>query len=543
MGIQLSRMGRTSGYLSDVIILFVAIMYCLKANATDFIEIIRMTAEHPSILSAQSSAGAALYDVDVAKAPNNLQLSAGVSSVGYSGQPGYENNYISPHISLSKVLYDHGRTDETVKGKEAEYQMQRAQIMVTREDLNQQALSLFTTILSNAKVVAVLDQEVLALKDLLQRVKTIASIDSGRAFEVNQVKTRLNSVNASREASNTSMQQALQKLKLLVNHPVTLTNELPDLKKLGLLPDNLDIAERALMDNPSFIVARYKREAAVAAVQVASKWNRPKWSIQLSLNTPWTNGEMEPLKAATLQVTSDMNLWDGGSGIANAKGETHRLASAEQDMDATFRNLKQQLAQLWISLPLRERQISALSQQSASALQTWQAGETQFFAGQRPLTDLISFVTDYYSSMASYEEQRVQYVATQWQIVASLGKLSDLARNVQTLPSPLLKTRQMNVQDNIYPIQNNNFSIENSLKPDTEKMIEDFKVKVFESSSSANKTGFVKEYQEADDTTEAIRKAGDEKTSEDKIKSDGNNDVPTKINVLGNSDLRAWPWH
>lgn len=109
-------------------------------------------------------------------------------------------------------------------------------------------------------------------------------------------------------------------------------------------------------------------------------------------------------------------------------------------MDASLRSLRQQLEQLWISLPLRQQQINALKQQSESALKTWKAGEVQFFASQRPLTDLISFATDYYSSLASLEEQKVQYAAAQWQIVASLGKMSDLAKTVPALPGAPLAT-------------------------------------------------------------------------------------------------------
>ncbi|NUU67785.1 TolC family protein [Enterobacteriaceae bacterium BIT-l23] len=437
---RLIRLNRSACSLPKIVISLVALTHCMQANATEFLDVIRMTANHPAVLSAQNSAGAALFDVDVAKAPNNFQLSAGVSSTGYSGQPGYENNFISPHVKVSKVLYDHGRTDDSVKGKEAEYQMQRAQINVQRETLNQQALSLYTTAVTYVRVINVLDQEVEALQELLNRVKNIASIDPGRASEVNQVATRLSSVIASRESSNIALQQAWQQLVLLVNQPVTLTNDLPDLKKAGLLPATLNVAQKALADNPSYVAARYQRDAATSAVQVASKWNRPTWSVQVTLDSPRTHGELEPFKAATLQVSSDMSLWDGGSGMATAKGAVQRLSSAEQNMDATLLTLKQQLGQLWVSLPLRERQIAALSRQSASALQTWKAGETQFFSGQRPLTDLISFATDYYSSLASYEEQRVQYVATQWQIVASLGKLTDLAKNVRSLPSSSLPT-------------------------------------------------------------------------------------------------------
>ncbi|MEM6160115.1 TolC family protein [Erwinia sp. P6884] len=403
---------------------------------------IRMTADHPSVRSAFSNSAGAYYDIEQAKAADGFQVSTGVSAVGYSGQPGNENNPLSPHISISKLLYDHGRTDASVAGKEAAYSMQQAQINVTRENLNQQVLSLFTSAATNAKVVAVLDKEIAALQNLLNRVQSIARIDSGRASEINQVATRLNAVIASREMSNTSYQQALQQLSALLNREIVLSRDLPDLKKAGLLPASLDQARQVLKENPNWAVSREQKEMAKAAVDLASKWNRPKWSVQLSLDSPKRNGEMEPFKAVTLQVSSDINLWDGGSGRANTKAETQRLIAAEAEQDATLRSLKQQLDQLWVSLPLRERQINALQRQSETALQTWKAGEVQFFAGQRPLTDLISFATDYYTSLASYQEQQMQYLAAQWQIVAALGKMSDLAQKVNTLPANTIQAVQ-----------------------------------------------------------------------------------------------------
>lgn len=201
------------------------------------------------------------------------------------------------------------------------------------------------------------------------------------------------------------------------------------------MPASLAQAQQVLKENPNWAVSRERKEEARAAVDLASKWNRPKWSVQLSMDSPKRNGEMEPFKAVTLQVSSDINLWDGGAGRANAKAETQRLIAAEADQDATLRTLKQQLDQLWVSLPLRERQLNALQRQSETALKTWKAGEVQFFAGQRPLTDLISFATDYYSSLASYQEQQMQYLAAQWNIVAALGKTSQLVQKVNALPA------------------------------------------------------------------------------------------------------------
>jgi len=421
--------------LRRIIVALLFLNPVLNAHATDFIEMIRMTADHPSVRSALSTSAGAYYDIEQAKAANGFQVSTGISAAGYSGQPGYENNPLSPHVSVSKLLYDHGRTDASVAGKQAAYSMQQAQINVTRENLNQQVLSLFTSAATNAKVVGVLDKEIAALQDLLNRVQTIATIDSGRASEINQVATRLNAVIASREMSYTTYQQAQQQLSALLNNEIVLTRDLPDLKKAGLLPASLAQAQQVLKENPSWAVSRQRKEEAKAAVELASKWNRPKWSVQLSLDSPKRNGEMEPFKAVTLQVNSDINLWDGGAGRANARAETQRLIAAEAEQDATLRTLKQQLDQLWVSLPLRERQINALQRQSETALKTWKAGEVQFFAGQRPLTDLISFATDYYTSLASYQEQQMQYLAAQWQIVAALGKTSELAQKVNSLPA------------------------------------------------------------------------------------------------------------
>lgn len=414
----------------------------LNAHATDFFDMLRMTAEHPSVRSALSSGMGAYYDIEQTKAADGFQVSSGVSATGYSGKPGYEDNYLSPHVSISKLLYDHGRINASIAGKEATYSKQQAQLIVTRESLNQQVLSLFTTAVTNAKVVAILDDETDALKDLLNRVEIIARVDSGRASEINQVTTRLNAVIASRETYNTAYHQAQQQLSALLNQDIILSRDLPDLRKAGLLPASLEQAQQVLTENPSWKVALFSKEEAKAALELASKWNRPKWNVQLSLDSPKSNGEMELFKAVTLQVSSDVSLWDGGAGRAGAKAETQRLVAAEAQQDAMLRTLKQQLNQLWVSLPLRERQIDALKRQSESALKTWKAGEIQFFAGQRPLTDLISFATDYYSSLASHQEQQMLYLSTQWQIVAALGKTSELAEKVKTLPANPVKAER-----------------------------------------------------------------------------------------------------
>ncbi len=427
-------------------LLAVCVLCALPAvvRAEAFVELLRLSDQHPAILAAQASAGGAMYDVERAKATNSLKVTAGVASTGYSGyseQMGYENSALAPRIGASKVIYDHGRVDALVDGRQAAYQLRLEQVNVTRENVNRQILQFYTIALSDAKVGAVLDEQITELTALRDKVRRIASVDSGRASEVNQVETRLNSAIASRVARESSQQQAWKQLTQVLQADVALTHELPELKSLGVLPQTLVAAENEVDDNPQLIAAKQRRAEAEAAVRVASKWNRPQWTLQLNADSPRRNGSTHMLKAATLQLSVQTDLFDGGSGSAALSGETMRLTAADRELEATRQALLQEVRQLWVSLPLREQQIDALAAQIKVAKRTRDAGEIQFLAGRRPLTDLISFVGDYYAGLASYEDQRVQYAASQWQILSALGRLSRTANEYPSLSAPTLDGR------------------------------------------------------------------------------------------------------
>lgn len=398
-----------------------------------------MAATHPAIVSAENAASAAMSDIERAKATNSVKVRAGVSATGYSGQTsGYENNAFSPHVSASKILYDHGLADTIVNGREAAYSMQRAQTEATRESVQKQILAYYVTALSDAKMGAVLNEQIKALTHLRDRVKKIAAIDPGRASEVNQVEARLNSAIVSKESRDISGQQAWKQLTQLLQEDVTLTHDLPDLKKAGLFPASLAQAEQLLNEHPSLAASKFKRDEAEAAARQAAKWNRPQWKVQLNVDSPRRNGDIELFKAATLQFSTDLDLFDGGSGAANEKSQALRLSAAEAELEATKRSLTQEIRQLWVSLPLREKQLATLKNQADVAKKTLDAGEEQFLAGRRPLTDLISFISDYYASRASYEDNQVQYIATQWKIISALGRINKILKNSPALSAPVI---------------------------------------------------------------------------------------------------------
>lgn len=411
----------------------------LPAQATEFLELLKLTAGHPSVISARASAQAASADIATAAATNSLKIGAGLSSTGYRNVAGAENTLLAPQIRASKILYDHGRQDENVRGREATFNAYKANIAVTRENLNKQLISLYTTALTDRLIGRILDEEIVVLKELRQRLQAIAQVDSGRASEVNQVNSRLQAILSQREARETSEQQAWAQVRQLVRRNVTLTHELPDLSKNALFPSSLPAAEKQLLTHPELVVASFKRYEAEAAVQAAAKWNRPKWTVEVSLDSPHrAKGGVDLFKAGMVQFSTSMDLFDGGAGRSTEQSERARLRSAEADMDSKSWSLQQELQRLWVTLPLKKRQIQTLAEQVQVAGKMWKSGEVQFFAGRRPLTDLISFASDYYSSLVSYEEMRIQYVATQWQILGALGKLGKLADEQTRLTSPAI---------------------------------------------------------------------------------------------------------
>ncbi|PWK29714.1 TolC family protein [Pseudomonas sp. OV226] len=408
-----------------------SIALCLsspRAYCEELPDLLRMTGEHPSVAAARSEANASESDITVAKAEGKVHVNAGIDSRSYTDQPGYHDELFSPFVSANKLLYDHGRLDATVNERSAAYQASLASVKWQREIINKQLTTLYTTALSQHVTGNILQEQVNTLQALRDKVSAIARIDPGRASEVHQVDSRLASAMANREGRAIGEHEAWKQITNLLHQPVTLTHDLPDLSRMMLLPQSEEQAEQLLLNHPELLAARAHQDESLAALDAASKWNRPRWTIDVRAQSQRDrqNGGME-FGSVVVQLSSNLSLLDGGGGAANTHSQAQHAAAAESAVENASRELQQEFQRLWVALPIRKQQLTELEAAVDAADRMRATGEEQFFAGRRPLTDLMGFDSEYYNARISYEEQRIQYLSSQWLIMSALGQLSDLA--------------------------------------------------------------------------------------------------------------------
>ncbi|WP_123800877.1 hypothetical protein [Candidatus Pantoea deserta] len=284
----------------------------LNADATGFINMIRMTAGYPSAYSGGPAGADVYYDSEQKNAANKFQLSAGLRTVNHSGQSAYENNPVSQNVTIRKLLYDDGRTDAAIEGGADVCSRQLAQITIAQENINPLLLSLCTTAVTGANIIAVMNKAFARLQDLFQRMEARARNNSDFALKINQDATRMQAFAAPQEMTDIPRHQIPQQLSVPLSQDIAPTRNLPDPRKTGLVPASPNQARKALLENSRWKVSHFLKEEAKAAIELGTKWNHPKWTAQLSLNSPKRNGEREAFNTVTLQLSSDVSVQEGG---------------------------------------------------------------------------------------------------------------------------------------------------------------------------------------------------------------------------------------
>ena len=145
--------------------------------------------------------------------------------------------------------------------------------------------------------------------------------------------------------------------------------------------DDIERLKDLLAEHPALIQARRTRDETDAAFRVARKWNRPRWTLDVRADSQRDpdNGQMQWFEGVAVEVRGNLSLLDGGAGSASAQGESQRLLAADAAVENVHRELKQELARQWVSLPLREQQLATLDELVDASDRMRKVGEEQLF--------------------------------------------------------------------------------------------------------------------------------------------------------------------
>lgn len=373
---------------------------------------------HPIINADRSRAKAAKFEIAVAASGEKLKLSAGASAGTNTS-----NNLtrLTPTITAKYPLYTSGRVSDDIEAKTALFDSAKTKVRATCEDVAKRTLDLFQAVLIEQESVAILRSQVKSLVKLRTKVLSIANIDKGRASELWQVQSRLGLVKSQLDARILRLTETRSQLANYTNSNVS---HLVSYELSSVVASRSDYV-LLLNEHPKVIAAKFESEAATANARLASKWNKPNVTLEMQANA--NAGELafnEKRIGISLNFTGNLDMMDGGAGIARAMAESERQLAAQATIDSLIYDLTVDLDREYLANEQRRTRIPALQLQVSNADKIRQAGQEQFNIGRRTLLELITFENDFFAALLELKQEEIYLAMGNARIAAAAGALS-----------------------------------------------------------------------------------------------------------------------
>jgi len=225
-----------------------------------------------------------------------------------------------------------------------------------------------------------------------------------------------------------NVQYTRRALAAFVNAPVTKLAAL-DPAKLKLLepsPNRLDDwVDRAELTSPEIRSLQAQRDAARADIDKAKAGHLPtldavaQWSVARSDTVTSINSRYDT-RAIGLQL--NVPLFSGGYVSSQVRQAIAAVESAEQQLEATRRDLGLRVEKQFRGVTEGVAQIHALEQAAVSAATTVESNRRSYEGGVRTLVDVLNAEQQRVSALRDLAQARYQYILARVQLRALTGE-------------------------------------------------------------------------------------------------------------------------
>jgi len=367
----------------------------LGLSSLDYIRGMVMTALgiSPEMKQAEASLGAARSDVDQAKGARWPQVQVGLNSPTYRTKK-YDGEGDGSGTSVQMVtpIYDFGTISNTIDSRNKTANAQEQAMEQARVTVAYNTVASLLELSHQQEALAISDQYVARMRELVNMLSQIAEVDPGRRSEVVQARSRLLQAETSRANVQAKLQQVKTSLAKLVGEDV----EVPSSVKWEWNPMELDQALSTMQDSPTLLQARWEMDAARASAESVKSSRFPTINWVVGRNTgndvfsndePWSTG-----------LSLQWNAFQGGSATAAQRAAYQRADAAEQRMETSRREAEYQIRNLAQQRDLAASRIAEYSSLMSEADSVRKMFYEQWYhLGKRTLLDVLIAENEYYT--------------------------------------------------------------------------------------------------------------------------------------------------
>lgn len=384
-----------------------------------------VVAYHPRIAQARNSEKGEEEMVNVAKSNYYPQITGG-TRVEYNDRPEGNQRHQNKILELEvrQTLYDFGKTANTVKGAEYDYEGAKVNTTATNESFIHAATSSVVESVRQEKLIALAKQQVSEVNALVNLVQERHDKGASNLSDLLHARSRLNDVQSESLDSQTQYQVQLQNLRYLTGvssvRKVSIDNPPKALEQACSLPIDW-------RNVPEYVIAELEAKKALADLELSKSEEKPTIYVtgtashSLDQNSsPRYNSRSD----SKISLNISVPLYQGGGLSAKKRASENWAHAASARQETVKLDVSKTMDDAKIKLQNMKSRQSLLTQRVNNLQGTRELYKRQYLdLGSRSLVDLLNSEQEFHKAQVDVVNNKLDIIQTQLDCAYYHGQL------------------------------------------------------------------------------------------------------------------------
>lgn len=360
----------------------------------------------------------------------------GLSTTDINGpRQGSSGESAAVSLNASQVLYDGGRTSNSIDSAVSAVDAARARMTATEQDVLFSVVTAYMNVRRDQQFVTLARNNVRLISEQLRAARDRFAVGEVTRTDVSQAEARLAQAQAALAAQEGSLARSFQLYGRVVGAP---PGDLAPPPPLPPLPPTLaDAVAEGLEHNPSIAAERFDEERARSDIATAQGALLPTVTLEGQVSYSDDNSSRQltsGVSSAQVQVNARLPLYQGGEAYARIRQAQALQSQAMTEIHVAARQVQEQVENAWTDLDTARIAIRAGRQQVAAAQIAFEGVREEAKLGARTTLDVLDAEQELLSARSDLvSAQRDEYVAG-FAVLAAIGRLTIAGLGVDAAP-------------------------------------------------------------------------------------------------------------
>lgn len=386
-------------------------------------------ASNPTLIAARAGVKAVDESVPSARAgmlPNvSANATIGAEHTDFNGSRRSESNEPrSVSLSATQVLYDGGRTWNSIDAAVAGVDAARARLTVTEQNVLLQVVTSYMSVRSDQQFVGLAKNNVRVISEQLRAAEDRFAVGEVTRTDVSQASARLAQARAALAVREGNLARSFQAYGRVVGAP---PGDLTPPPPAPPLPQTLaDAVDEALAQHPAVLAARYDEEQSRSDIATAQGALLPTVALSGSieygedLSANFGPGR----RSDSVQLRASIPLYQGGAAYSDIRRAQAVQSQRMSQIHETVREVQEGVENAWTDLTTAQITIRAGREQVVAAQLALEGVIEEAKLGARTTLDVLDAEQELLNARTILvASERDEYVAV-FAVLAALGRLT-----------------------------------------------------------------------------------------------------------------------